>query len=450
MLLQFKNFISENKLLNEGEKILLAVSGGVDSVVMAYLFHQSEIEFGIAHCNFALREKDSDEDEMFVKNLALNLRVPFYSIGFQTKEESTKRKISIQMVARDLRYEWFEKIRSENGFSFIATAHHRGDVLETMLLNFVRGTGIAGLHGIPSKTGHLIRPLLFADKYQILNYVKAHQIEFRQDASNDGIEYRRNLIRHQVVPILRQINPSLEKTAIDNANRFKDVEKTYNKFIDTVREQITFTRNKKLYIDILKLQKTGIAKSVLFEILHPYSFHPDVIADIVESIQGTPGAEYYSHSHLLTRDREFLIVEDIGKNIYPGKYIITHTMEFMEAENHKFVFEYRHRLGISEFPEPLNFGITPSNSIQCLDVSALEFPLTLRPWMPGDYFYPLGLHGRKKISDLLIDRKIAKNEKANIFVLISNDEIACVSGLAVDERFALTRHSTRAWVMRKG
>src|ERR1017187_10418267 len=236
MLHRLLDFIKKENLFLTKDKILVAVSGGIDSVVLCELFHQATIKFGIAHCNFKLRDKESDGDEIFVKALAKKYDVPFYSKSFDTALYSKENGISIQMAARDLRYSWFEEIRIKEKYQYIAVAHHQNDVVETVLMNLIKGTGIAGLHGILPKKDKIIRPLLFATREEIEAFAKENKLKFREDSSNQSDKYLRNKIRHQIIPVMKEINPSLESTFADNINRFKLAEALLNKRIDQIRE----------------------------------------------------------------------------------------------------------------------------------------------------------------------------------------------------------------------
>ena len=272
MQANFQQFIATLNLNHSSEKTLLAVSGGIDSIAMCELFYQENLPFGIIHCNFKLRGKAADEDEVFVKNLANKYQVSFYSTSFNTKKCAEELGISIQMAARKLRYEWFEEIRKEEQYTYIAIAQHRDDELETILINLLRGTGIAGLHGIAGNKNAVIRPLLFSDRTQIEHFVKTYELQFREDATNTEIKYIRNKIRHQIIPILKEINPQLTKTIAQNSAYIKDAELIFRTTIAARKEE-------------------------LFEFLNPYGFKASVIANIIAALNSTSGKQFLSNSH---------------------------------------------------------------------------------------------------------------------------------------------------------
>ena len=254
MITKFQKYITEQNLFSKKDKVLIATSGGIDSTVLCFLFHLSKFNFGIAHCNFKLRGKESDEDAVFVKKLAEKLQVPFYSIDFETEKIAKERKESIQLVARNLRYEWLEKTRQLNAspfgnYQWIATAHHLNDSIETVLYNFTKGCGIRGLHGILPKNGNIIRPLLFATKEEIEDYAQKHQINFREDVSNSTDKYARNKIRHHVIPILKELNPAFERTGFENIERLREVEALYDFAVENLKKEILFQENQKLKIN---------------------------------------------------------------------------------------------------------------------------------------------------------------------------------------------------------
>ena len=246
----FSTFINKNKLILSSNKILLTVSGGVDSVVMCNLFHNAGIKFGIAHCNFQLRGKESDGDEKFVENLADKYGVPFYCKQFDTKKYSKEHHISTQMAARTLRYNWFQEIRKKEGYTYIATAHHQDDSIETFFINLIRGTGIAGLHGILPKQGKIIRPLLFANKEDILKFSAKQDLSYREDSSNASDKYMRNKIRHSIVPVLRELNPKIETTISSTIKRLQDVETIYKSEIEKQRLNIVSEKDGSIFISI--------------------------------------------------------------------------------------------------------------------------------------------------------------------------------------------------------
>ncbi|RLD60716.1 MAG: tRNA lysidine(34) synthetase TilS, partial [Bacteroidetes bacterium] len=293
MLNKFTEYIENEKLFNKTDKILLTVSGGVDSVVMLDLFIKSRLSFGIAHCNFNLRGKESDLDEKFVKQLAKKNNIEIHTVSFKTEEYAKSNGISIEMAARDLRYEWFEKIRQNFDYSYIATAHHKNDVIETFILNISRGTGIKGLCGIQPKVNKIIRPVLFALRKEIEEYCTTNNLQYREDASNATLKYKRNIIRHKILPELKNLNPNINNTIIDDIAIFNDVEKIYRSSIEEKKLKILTKENDKILINIKELKKLNPLKTYLYEFLKPYNFQSQNITDIIKSLDSISGKQFY-------------------------------------------------------------------------------------------------------------------------------------------------------------
>ena len=428
MIKTFQNFIEKENLFQSEEKVLLAVSGGVDSVVLCHLFHQAKFDFGIAHCNFQLRKNDSDEDAIFVKKLADDLQVPFFKIAFDTNKYVEENKLSIQVAARNLRYDWLEKIRSENDFQYIATAHHLDDSLETVLYNFTKGCGIRGLHGILPKVKKIIRPLLFSHKKEIMLFAKKHEISFREDASNATDKYARNNIRHHVIPVLEKINPSLPKTVAENIQRLQETEQLFNYAITLLQKEITEQRGEQLFIHLEKLKATPAPSTLLFEILQPFNFNNRQVTQMIDSIDNQVGAIFHSATHQVLLDRYFFIVK---KETQPtdNQIIIYKNDTQINFPEGQLSFEIE-----TELPDFLSIEKT----VACFDLGKIKFPLTLRKWEAGDYFHPIGMHGqKKKVKKFLTDLKLNRFEKEDTWVLESEGKICWVIGIREDERFKI-------------
>lgn len=435
MIQNFQNFVQKENLFQPTEKVLIAVSGGVDSIVLCHLFKVAKYDFGIAHCNFQLRGEESDGDANFVKNLAQEMAVEYFETSFSTTQFAKENQLSIQVAARDLRYAWLEKIRIANGFDFIATAHHLDDTLETVLYNFTKGCGIRGLHGIAPKINHIIRPLLFTHKKEVLGFAKNQNIKYREDASNASDKYARNNIRHHVIPILEQINPSVQKTTADNLQRIRETEQIFNYAIGLLKQDICETREDSIFIHIKKLQKTPAPATLLFEILDPFGFNNSQTRQMLESIDHQSGAIFQSPSHKVLLDRDFFILKKItpkGDAIFLIKKNET-TVSFPQGTLN---FKIKNQLP-KVFPK--------EKKVAYFDLKKLTFPLTLRKWQAGDYFQPLGMNGqRKKIKSLLTDLKLSRFEKEEVWVLISSDEICWVVGIRMDERFKIEGSTTNS------
>lgn len=435
MLDNFKNFIKKEKLFGKNQKILLAVSGGIDSVVMSFLFKSAGYEFGIAHCNFKLRGKESDLDEEFVKQLAEKLKVPFHSISFDTEKIAARQKKSIQVAARQLRYQWFETLLNEFGYHAVATAHHASDSIETVLYNFTKGCGIRGLHGIAPKTGKIVRPLLFAYRTEIEQFAAKQKIAFREDSSNLSEKYMRNKIRKKIIPVLTGINPAFEKTAVETIGNLRETEAVFDWAIERIRNEVVEEINDLIRIRYTDIPQEGIS-TILYELLKPFGFNPGQCRQILFDEHAQSGAAFFSESHRLVIARKYYVIDKIEtKNEL--LFSITPETERVVLEDLEFVFEI-----LNELPD----GVSKDSSIAQLDFERLEFPLPLRKWKPGDHFQPLGMNGkRQKLQDFFTHRKLSIPEKEKIWILESNGNICWVAGLRIDERYKV-RSDTKKYL----
>lgn len=431
MIGEFLEYVKSNKLLEPQNKTLLAVSGGVDSVVLSHLFARSGFVFAIAHCNFGLRGKDSEEDESFVRQLAKSYGVEFFSSRLDAAGFATQEHISIQMAARELRYAWFADLLKKEGFDYLATGHHRSDTLETVLLNLTRGTGIAGLHGINPKKHNIIRPLLFADKETIKAFAQSENLKWREDVSNIATKYQRNLIRLEVVPLLKKINPEVEKSVEQMAEKVSAVERIFMEKVNEISQKAISYFNEDIYIrkDII----IGLSEPliILFEILKPFGFNYQQVKDIVHHIQegSAPGKVFLSAGYLLVVDREFIVISAAG----------TGEEEEIEIhENSKEVSAGEFRL-YAQVQPALESTVKKDKNIATLDYQTLKFPLRIRSWKQGDWFRPFGMKGKKKLlSDFMIDEKIPLNLKKRVKLLISGEDIVWVIGHRIDDRYKVT------------
>jgi len=420
---QFLKYIAENNLISTDQPTLIAISGGADSVVLAHLFHRCKLPFALVHCNFSLRGEHSDGDELFVRKLAKKYRCRLFAERFDTKDFAALRKISIEMAARELRYFLFDKIRTECGYHAIATAHHQDDNAETILLNLIRGTGLKGLLGIKKKSeNHIIRPLLFANKAMIMAYVEKHKLSYRTDASNFESIYKRNKLRNEVFPLLKEMNPSVVKTINDNASRITEsysfyqlsIQKELIKLID--KENSTFHA-----INIEALQQTGYARLFLFEWLQPYGFNESDIDDINEALDSQSGKQFIVGDYILVKDRDTIVLSPKEAIIEP----FTIEEDTNIQINPIFLDFVRSRKKNIDLKHD-------DNNIAFVDAALLLYPLTVRHWEDGDYFIPLGMTQRKKVSDFLIDNKVPLYTKKQTFVMIDrNDTIIWVIGMRI-------------------
>lgn len=428
---RFQEYINQNKICTSTDRVLVGVSGGIDSVCLLYLFKQAGYKIGIAHCNFQLRGEESDQDELFVQNIANEYNIPFYKTRFNTSEIAQSEGISIQMAARDLRYEWFEETRLKFGYDSIAIAHNKNDIIETFLNNLSRGTGIKGLTGIKEKSGRIIRPLLFANRNKIEDFITKNKIEYREDSSNKSTKYSRNLIRHEIIPLFEKINPKFQDTIVENISRLKEVESIYLNEIERKKADLISKKDDILLIDIEKLKEIEQKSSFLHEFISPLGFSQTQIEDIIDCINSTPGKQFFSLTHRLIRDRNYLIINEISA-VKDKSYLI-------DANTIKI--DNPIQLDFTEIEKDHTFSLIKNENIGLFDLDLIDFPLTLRKWKKGDYFMPLGMKNLKKISDFFIDQKLSIIDKENTWILESNNKVIWIIGYRIDERFKITNHT---------
>ncbi len=433
MLEQFKEYITTHNLLQGNAPVLAAISGGIDSVALAHLLNEAEIAFAIAHCNFGLRGEESDADEQFVKKLAKKYKVPYYVQHFETESFARQEGISIQMAARELRYAWFNTLVREHGFQALATAHHRSDLAETILLNLTRGTGIAGMHGILPRQGHTIRPLLFMGKEDIMSLVHSRQLAWREDSSNSSIKYQRNFLRHEVLPLLKQLNPNLEQTLEQTAQKVSAVERWFAASMQALRPLLVKEEKNTVYIDIDILKQQAEARLVLYEVIRSYGFNYSQASQVIDTLEAEAGKLFYSPTYALVKDRQHLVITPKNLQAFAGLDIAEQTTE-IDADGFKLTLK---QLSVKDTP------IDTSRKVACLDLDKLQFPLQVRNWKEGDWFVPLGMNQKKKISDFLNDEKVPLTLKKEIKVLTSGGNIIWVIGKRIDNRYKLTDESTR-------
>ncbi len=418
--------------IEPNHKMLIAVSGGVDSVVLCHLAAADDWHFGIAHCNFQLRGKDSLGDEQFVKALAHQLNVPFHTINFPTQQIAEDASQSIQLVARQLRYDWLEKIRQQFNYDFIATAHHLNDSIETLIYNFTKGTGIKGLIGIPQKNKNIIRPLLFATKAQIEQYANENHITFREDSSNAEDKYARNKIRHHVIPTLKVINPNLEITAQQTINHLKDTNTIFDWAIKHFKAQIVQEKEDKVLLDLHQLNELPAPRTILYQILVEYQFHADQVQQIMES-QRT-GKQFFSPTHECLIDRNNLIISPIVNKQTNILWIYPETQELQLDKG---------KLMIQKTVPPKTFS--DDTNVAYFEADKLHFPLKLRRWQAGDTFQPIGMQGKsQKLQDFFSNVKLSRMAKEKVWILESNGEICWIVGYRMSERFKITTHTKQS------
>ena len=424
MLQKVKKYIDEQHLLSIGKyspKIIVGLSGGADSVVLLYILRQLGYECIAAHCNFHLRGEESLRDEHFAIDLANSWNIPIYKQDFDTQLIAKQKGISIEMAARDLRYEWFEQLRKEQNAEAIAVAHHQGDTIETLLLNLIRGTGLRGLTGISSKNGNIIRPLLCASKQEVLQFAEENELSFITDSSNLQEDYTRNKIRLSLIPLLQSLNPSVHLALLRTMENLHEVEKIYDSYIQESKAKVFDSLKGTINIPLLKALSSP--ESVLFEILKEYGFGTEVIREAYRSIDSQSGKEFYSSKYTLIKDRNhFLLVsaEEETSEIQ---------IQMIIEENHP------------------NFQIKKDKEVAYFDADKLQLPLTVRKWQKGDKFIPFGMTGFQKISDYFNNHKFSKPQKEQTRLLCSGKDIIWIIGHRADNRYRVGESTKRIAVL---
>ncbi len=433
LLNAFNHFIQSNNLFTKKDRILVAVSGGVDSVVFCELMKRGGYDFVIAHCNFQLRGEDSNKDEAFVKGLGGRYGAEVLVEKFDTERYAAENKMNIQMAARSLRYEWFKSLLSDSEYNlkYLATAHHANDNIETLLMNFFKGTGISGLQGIHAKESglfkNIIRPLLFAKKEELISFAQENNLVWREDISNESNKYTRNYFRNELIPSIQKVFPEVEQNLLDNLFRFSNIAVLYNHAVEQFKRKLMVKKGNEVHIPILKLQQTPAYQTVLFEIIKAYGFTPGQISEAVKLMHAESGKYIESASHKFFRNRNWMILSPKAP-IASGYFLIEEKdLEIIFGDN-KFSIEFSQKI-----PPLIN-----DSTLALLDLNKIIFPLLLRKWKQGDYFYPLGMNKKKKVSRFMIDNKLSMTEKENVWVLESDKKIIWVVGHRIDNRFKLT------------
>jgi tRNA(Ile)-lysidine synthase len=445
LLKRFTDYIKSNQLFSSKDQLLLAVSGGLDSVALIELCQQAGYNFIMAHCNFQLREEESNRDEQFVKELAAAYKKELFVKSFDTKTIAQQQKTSIEETARQLRYTWFQEIIEQRTLNqkqeattgnkqlpvwYIVTAHHADDTIETVLMNFFRGTGIKGLRGIQPKQGKIIRPLLFARKKELETFVKAHQLKYVTDSTNFENEYTRNFFRNQLLPSIKEYYHAADENILKNAERFMEVEELYNQAIDLHKKKLLEHKGAEVHIPVLKLKKSTPLATLVYEIIKDFNFTSHQTCEVIALLDSETGKYIASATHRIIKNRNWLIIaplkwQEDGLFILegPGRWLCGNTLYEVEWQNQV----------------PLHIPDSPATVH--LDASLIKFPLLLRKWKPGDYFYPLGMKKKKKLARFFIDHKLSLTEKENIWVVESDKRIVWVVGYRLDDRFKLTPHT---------
>ncbi|WP_291581124.1 tRNA lysidine(34) synthetase TilS [Bacteroides sp.] len=415
-------YIDNEKLFSLNARIIVALSGGADSVALLRILHTLGYDCEAAHCNFHLRGTESDRDEMYVRKLCKTIRVPLHTIDFATKQYSIEKKISIEMAARELRYQWFAEVKEKTKADVIAVAHHQDDSVETVLLNLIRGTGINGLLGIRPKNGDIVRPLLCISRKEIIDYLQNAGQEYMTDSTNLQDEYTRNKIRLNLLPLMQEINPLVKEHIIDTSNYLNDVNRIYNRGIEEGKQRVIEKGN----IRIVTLLNEPSPEALLFEILYPLGFNATQTRNILTTLEGQTGKQFISKDGWrVVKDRELLLIDKKEKQETPPFCLIKEEKEYTK-----------------------DFIIPREKYIACFDTEKLIGELNLRKWQTGDVFIPFGMKGKKKVSDYLTDRKFSIIQKENQWVLCCGDKIIWIIGERTDNRFRIDEKTRKITVFK--
>lgn len=441
LLRKFQAYIKIENLFHQKNKLLIAVSGGADSSVLCALCAAAGYNFSIAHCNFKLRGRESDRDEAFVKNLSAGYGVEVFVKEFNTLETAAENKTSIEETARNLRYDWFKELAAPGNdpdkkhFDFILTAHHADDNAETVLMNFLRGTGIKGLRGILPKHGKIVRPLLFARRKEIEDFVRQNNIAFVTDSSNAANDYTRNFFRNELIPAIEKVFPKVSQNILNNIERFAGIEYLYEESIDVIKKNLIEQKGAEAHIPVLKLAKTKPLRPVIYEIIKEYGFSASQVPEAEKLLNSESGKYILSATHRILRNRKWLIIGPLQSAQEDVHHVI-------EAHTESVLFAG----GEIKFTHGTNTGELSTNADTAhIDAEKLEYPLLLRKYKQGDYFYPLRTQnlpavrlGKKKLSRFFADLKLSLAQKEKVWVMESDKKIVWVVGYRLDDRFKIT------------
>lgn len=425
MLMQkVKEFIEKEDLFSKQDKILVALSGGADSVALTRILITLGYHCEAAHCNFELRGEESDRDEDFVRNFCRSLNIKCHSIHFETRRYAAQQSISIEMAARELRYNWFTKICEESDCQVVAVAHHKDDSVETMLLNLIRGTGINGLLGIRPKNGNIVRPLLCASRQEVVAYLHRMNQTYVTDSTNLEDEYTRNKIRLNLLPLMEEINPSVKDGLVKTASYLNDISKVYQQAIKESIDRIFITPEKEISIE--KLMNEPAPQALLFEVLSPLGFNSTQVEEVYGSLNGQPGKRFISSQWQVVKDRELLLIEKVKT----------------ANDKPQIIFE--------EVLLTKDFVIPKDKNTACFDANKFKGVISIRKWEKGDYFIPFGMKGKKLVSDFMTDSKFSLLKKEQQWVLSCNDQIAWLIGERTDNRFRIDDSTQKVIIAKLG
>lgn len=427
MFHKFQKYINQNLPFLSKGKLLVTISGGIDSVILAHLCKQAKYDFALAHCNFNLRGKESDADQDFVEQLAKDLQVEVFIKSFDTNTVAEKLKISTQMAARDLRYSWFDVLCTQKQFDYILTAHHADDNLETFLINLSRGTGLDGLTGIPEVNDNIVRPLLKFSREEIVSFAKANNFKWREDSSNASTKYLRNKLRHDVIPVLKEMNTELLHNFETTQSNLKYSKSIIKDAVKRIYKEVVSIEDAVIKLNIKKLQELPNTNAYVFELLKDFNF--TAWKDVYNLLDAQSGKQVFSATHRLVKDRDYLLVTGVSDAINSTNEVSISIAEDVKSIEIPFgVLSFKTTQQIEE----------SSKSVLYIDKDLLKFPLTIRKWEKGDYFYPLGMQGKKKLSKFFKDEKYSLLEKEKALVLCSGEDVVWLINKRGDNRYKVT------------
>lgn len=421
IITQVKEYIAKNIPLTPNEKILVGLSGGADSVALLSILKELGYCLFAAHCHFALRGEESDRDRNFAKQIASQMGIPFIEVKFDTHKYAAEKKISIEMACRELRYEWFETQRIALGCRYLAVAHHRDDSVETVLINLIRGTGISGLTGIAPLNGTIIRPILSLSREDVEEYIRIQGLSYVTDSTNHETIYVRNKIRNRILPMMKEINPSVCEAIETTAVHLRETELIYRNSINKIISEIADVRNEVTYINLQQLSQQTSVRTILYEILKNYGFVTSQLNDIISSFNEESGKRFFSLSHRIIKDRDRLIVAPLGKE---DNYLISYPAEEM------LQIEY---LSIDDLPP-----FTRNKNCAYFDADKLPNNLMVRHWRMGDRFLPFGMKGTQKLSDYFTTHKFSLLQKEQIWLLVAAEDILWLVGERQSDKYKIT------------
>lgn len=438
---RFQDHVRSNRLWNEADLLFLACSGGIDSIVLATLLHKMHKQVEILHCNFNLRGEESKRDEAFVRAFAQSMGMPCHVQPFDTHTEIKTMGKGVQEVARILRYEWFGKVmdsrRQAHKNTYLLTAHHADDQVETIAMNFFRGTGIAGMHGMQLKAGSVIRPLLFARRAEILAYAESNAIAWVEDSSNVEDNYTRNHFRHHVFPAIKKIFPEVSQNLLDNAKRFSEMEIIYKKQIEKIKSGLIFQQGHSIAIPVNKLKSVSPLDTIMFEVFRDFDFSAHQVPEIKKLFDAISGKSVSSSTHRVLRNRNWLLIDTIEEKNH-DIIVVEEGVESVSFNN-----------SLLQISRHDGYRLPDDNAHHAwIDFESVRFPLLIRPWKPGDYFYPLGMKKKKKIARFLTDLKLSLAEKENQWVIESDKKIIWVIGRRIDDRVKISPSSKNTMLIR--